>query len=214
MDTAWVTDRLRARRSSIAALARRVGRDRTAVSRVVNGEQPMALWMAPHFAAELGVSEIEVFRRAGLDLPPAVAVPLISWVAASQFADVGESVDFATDYPRLHLDYHRTTVFALEVVGDSMDRIAPEGSVIVVDYTEKELQDRDLAVFSQGGETTFKRFRADPKGVWLEPESFNARHAPIVPRNEYEVEAVGRVVAILRLGRALLDEHTLEPVGD
>lgn len=203
MDTSWVLTRLRERGCSIAALARRIGRDRAAISRVVNDEQAMALWMAPHFAAELGVSELEVLRHAGhLHLPPSIPVPVISWVAASQFADVGEPIVFTDEYPRIHLDYHRSTVIALAVQGDSMDRIAPENSLVVVDFAEKTLMDRDLAVFSRDGETTFKRFRRDDSGAWLAPESFNPRHGPITLDGDAPVEVIGLVVAIPRLAPA------------
>lgn len=150
----------------------------------------------------IGMSPTEVLKMAGLDLPPAISVPLIAWVKASEFADVGQPVEFADEYPRLHLDYGRSTVFALDVVGDSMDRIAPENSRIVIDYSVKELDDRDLGVFSRDGETTFKRFRRDEKGAWLEPESFNPRHAPLVFTDEIEVLAVGRVVAIPLIARS------------
>lgn len=201
MDADWVKRRLKERGFSIADFGRAISRERAVASKIIHGQVKFLPSHAAPLARLLGMSPTEVLKMAGLDLPPAIAVPMISWVAASQFAEVAEGIDFSSEYPRIHVDYSRPTLFALEVVGDSMDRVAPEGSIIVVDYLEKELSDRDLAVFSRDGETTFKRFRADAKGVWLEPESFNARHAPILPAGDTEIEVVGRVVAVPRLLR-------------
>jgi SOS-response transcriptional repressor LexA len=77
-----------------------------------------------------------------------------------------------------------------------MDRVVPHGSRIVVDYTAKTLVDRDLAVFASEDGATFKRYRRDEDGVWLEPDSFNRRHQPLMFDGEAEIAIVGRVVAI------------------
>lgn len=197
----WFRNRMRERGTTMLRIAERLNRDESVVSKIVSGRLRMHLWQVPDFAAELGVTETEILRRAGVEAPAMVPVPVISWVAASQFAEVGEAIEFSEEYPRVPLHYPSATVFGLHVVGDSMDRVAPEGSLIVVDYALKELKDRDLAVLSRCGETTFKRFRCDDRGVWFEPESFNTRHAPIVPTGEEEIVVVGRVVAIPQVAR-------------
>lgn len=201
VDTKWVKDRLRERGGSIADIARAVGKDRTVVSKIVRGEQPMALWMTPHFAGVLGVNELEILRRAGLPLLAPKGVPVISWVAASAFADMHDPPE-PDSSRRISFDYPIGPLYALEVRGDSMDRVAPEWSLIVVSTAERQLHDRDLGVFRRDGEATFKRFRTDGKRSWLEPDSWSGRHAPIVPAGDDEIVVLGRVVGIPLLTRA------------
>lgn len=83
--------------------------------------------------------------------------------------------------------------FALLPDGDSMDLIVAEGTKIVVDPDEFDLLDGKIyAVMNGEGDTTFKRFRADPPR--LEPCSRNPEHKPIVLGRE-PFTVVGRVVA-------------------
>ena len=94
------------------------------------------------------------------------------------------------------LEYRHHRVISFRVVGDSMDRVAPERSIVVVDYTEKSLSDGELGVFFHGAEATFKRYRIDDTGPWLEADSYNPRHESIFPKDGEIVEVVGRVIDI------------------
>lgn len=119
--------------------------------------------------------------------------PVISWVEAGRWtasdtlpAGSGDAVIVS------HL---RSTVFALRVHGNSMDRIAPEESVIVVDYGDRDLIDGRYYVFrlSNGGDATFKRYRTNP--TRLEPDSTRP-HETIFP--DETVEVIGRVVQVIK----------------
>lgn len=76
-----------------------------------------------------------------------------------------------------------------------MDRIAPEGSVIIIDYGDRDLIDGRYYVFrlSNGGDATFKRYRANP--TRLEPNSTQP-HETIFP--EESVEVIGRVIQVVQ----------------
>lgn len=119
-----------------------------------------------------------------------VRVPLVSWVSASMLAETETIVS--------HFDGRRIPVcdlpsgewIALKVCGDSMDRVAPDGSVIYLNLLDKKLVRNGLYVFSERGEATFKRF-IDKPVQRLEPYSTNPIHEPIYPRRELTV--VGRV---------------------
>lgn len=123
--------------------------------------------------------------------PPsnAVDVPLISWVSAGKmsFPDVSE------DIIRLVRDGDLDPAgdwIALQVVGDSMDRISPPESIIFVDRADKILVPNACYVISNGdGEATYKRFRPNP--MRFEPVSTNPTHEPIYPTREPLI--VGRV---------------------
>lgn len=78
---------------------------------------------------------------------------------------------------RVYIDFPRANEgrFALKVVGDSMDKVAPEGSIIVVDKIKtignaRDYNDRMVVCFNDG-EATFKRYNHDAHV--LEPLSHN-----------------------------------------
>lgn len=95
---------------------------------------------------------------------------------------------------RVPVAHHRATVFALRVRGSSMNRVAPEGSVIVVDYEDRELVDKRLYVVRYGNEATFKRYRNTGGPERLEPDS-SEPHETIFPVDGFEV--IGRAVFVV-----------------
>ncbi|WP_315701319.1 MULTISPECIES: XRE family transcriptional regulator [unclassified Bradyrhizobium] len=121
-----------------------------------------------------------------------IGVPLLSWVSAGKLLQA-QSVDAA-----LRDDVERIGVsglgpgdfFALRVKGDSMNKIAPDGSIVIVNRAEREPIDRKFFIFLADHETTFKRFRANP--TRLEPYSYNPEHETIYPDHSY-FSVLGRV---------------------
>lgn len=80
---------------------------------------------------------------------------------------------------------------ALEVDGDSMDKIAPEGAIIYVDRSDQRLiKDRFYVFQTEAGDSTFKRYRPDPPR--LVPYSTNPDREPIRLEDE-PYYCVGRV---------------------
>ncbi len=86
---------------------------------------------------------------------------------------------------------------ALEVVGDSMDRISPPNSVIIVNRADKRLVPNACYVIAdENGEATYKRYRPSPDR--FEPVSTNSAHEPIFP--DHMPPVVGRVkMSILKM---------------
>jgi hypothetical protein len=52
--------------------------------------------------------------------------------------------------------------FATEIVGDSVDRVAPEGARIIVNAADRTPRDGNFYIFSHRGEPTVKRYRSKP----------------------------------------------------
>lgn len=122
-------------------------------------------------------------------------VPVISWVAASNFSE-SIPVDHSAEVPHLlAANLGRGDFFALQVRGDSMDRIAPEGAHIIVDRTDKTLVSRAFYVFSREAheEATFKRWMTNPDR--LEPFSTNLTHEAIFVTSSPHV--IGRVRRVI-----------------
>jgi SOS-response transcriptional repressor LexA len=121
-------------------------------------------------------------------------VPLISWVAASRYDDSGE-IERADEATRILVgDAVSSRAFALRVVGDSMNRIADDGSIIVVDPTMRELLPRKYYVFANRDGATFKRFMSSPARI--EPWSTNPTHEAL--EIDEGTHVVGRVVKVLQ----------------
>lgn len=102
-------------------------------------------------------------------------------------AETDGSIEVPANLPR--------GVFALEVDGESMNKIAPLGCDVIVDPNDKQLFSGDLYVLSNdAGEFTFKRFVQDP--ARLVPLSSDPSHEEI-PVGGTPLNIVGRVVSVL-----------------
>lgn len=118
----------------------------------------------------------------------ALEVPLLSWVSAG--AMMREDVaDEALGHIKI-ANLPAGDWIALEVRGDSMDRISPPQSIIAVNRRDKHLVANACYVIGDGeGNATYKRFRPNP--MRFEPVSTNPKHETLFPDNEPVI--VGRV---------------------
>jgi SOS-response transcriptional repressor LexA len=119
-------------------------------------------------------------------------VPLVSWVSAGKLVDA-ESQISVEDVPLLAFaDLGRGDFFALRVEGDSMDRISPEKSVIVVNRADRVLQhDKPFVFWHRTEGTTYKLWQPGPDR--LEPYSWNASNKAIFIKRKTDFEVIGRV---------------------
>lgn len=119
-------------------------------------------------------------------------VPVLEWVQAGKLAD-GHSQIPVESVPLLAFaDLGRGEFFALRVQGDSMDRVSPDDSVIIVNRKEQTPISGQYYVFFVKGEgTTYKRWHAGPPS-YLGPFSTNPVHQPIFRRRS-EIQVIGRV---------------------
>lgn len=119
-------------------------------------------------------------------------VPLISWVSAGRLADPGELAALSGE--RLMIaDLPSADYFATDVRGDSMDRVSPEGSRLIVNASDRTPRPGRYYIFSLRGEATYKRYQSEPM-TRLEPYSTNPANQTIFPRNDLEWSVIGRVV--------------------
>ena len=197
MDSEWFQNRMDEKSLTQEDVGKAIHRDRSVVSRIINGEVGLQLSDVQGFAQVLETCAIEILYRAGLwdTRPELYLAPVINSVEAGSFAETIPNEPPYTANTKV-VEHPNRTVFALTVTGDSMDRIAPEGSLIVIDYSEKKPSDGELFVFRRHGEATFKRYRKDKSGVRLEPDSTNPRHTSIFPENGEDIEVIGRVIDI------------------
>lgn len=75
---------------------------------------------------------------------------------------------------------------------DSMDRISPPGSIIVVNKADTDLKSGRYYIFEIAGKTTYKMWQAGPPS-YLAPYSTNPTHKPQFIKRKSDFEVIGRV---------------------
>lgn len=163
----------------------------------LNGHMPFSYAAAKEYARCFGVRAEWLYDGTEPMLPvrtsrkEPVTIPVLSWVAAGQLAD-SAAVDQSA-----HADFLTMSglppgeYFATDVKGDSMDRISPDGSRLVVNTSDKELIRGKPYLFSCSGETTYKLWESVPIAR-LEPYSTNPANKPIFLTDD-DWSVIGRV---------------------
>lgn len=180
---------------SALATARALGWNPNSFKSNMNGNSPFGFEQAKRYAEKLRVRAEWLYdgngpmRETSRPARLPIEVPVIGWVSAGDVSDVGqlEEVDRIVVGNLPPGEY-----FATEVVGDSMDRVAPEGAYIIVNAADRNPRDGNIYIFSHRGEVTVKRYRSKPVRR-LEPFSTNPNHEPIFI-GERGWRCVGRVV--------------------
>ena len=122
------------------------------------------------------------------------SIPIISWVAAGDLADPSHHLPEGSETLELG-DLGPGEFFATRVRGDSMDRIAPDDALLVVNRQDIDLVRGGRYIFTLGGKTTFKRYGEDPPH--LLPESLNPSHHPRILKPADKWSVVGRVRKVI-----------------
>lgn len=172
------------------ALARSVGTSKQNISRWADQSRKLPPEWAEKIAPFLGVQPQSLLFD-DETLPVVRSVPLLSWVSAGKLAEATTPVP-TEDVPMMAFaGLGGGDFFALTVRGDSMDRLSPEGSVIVINRQDKQLVSGKPYVFSVRGEATYKLWRPRPNR--LAPYSTNPENEPIFVERQRDLEVVGRV---------------------
>ncbi|MGM0173663.1 LexA family protein [Enterococcus sp. DIV0800] len=126
----------------------------------------------------LGRNEISNNIKISGVIPERYSIPILGRIAASSPAGLvsdyeGEIFIQPTTIKR----YGRKDIFALRVLGDSMNRIIPEGAIAVVHKT-CEWEDGDIcAVTINGDDATLKQVHKTERGIRFSPLSYSKFHS-------------------------------------
>jgi SOS-response transcriptional repressor LexA len=126
--------------------------------------------------------------------PATLRVPLLDMVTAGKLKAPSSQIPVEDVMWMSFSDLGRGDFFALKLEddADSMDRISPPNSVIVVDKADRTLRNGRCYVFSIDGETTYKMWQeGDP--AYLAPFSTNPNHKPIFVKKRRGFDVIGRV---------------------
>ena len=139
-------------------------------------------------------------RHHGLRLAPEHTppdgLPIIGRVAAGTPILATENIEGYLEIDRLLGD--RSTLFALQVKGDSMvDRQIYEGDYVIV-RAQPWVEHGNIGVIAIDEEITVKTVLHRRGGLWLKPENQDQGYPLIRLRPEQHVRMVGKVLAVFR----------------
>lgn len=185
---------------SQGALAKLAGVSQQLISRLESGVDGTTKKL-PEIARALGVSVFDLDEKYAPEAEPqrksptkVVTIPLLDRISAGKLKTPSSQIPIE-DVPLLAFaDLGRGDWFALRLEddADSMDRISPPGSTIIVNRAERDLRSGRYYVFSIDGETTYKMWQeGDP--AYLAPYSTNPVHKPVFVKRRKDFEVIGRV---------------------
>lgn len=172
---------LKASNYTQASLARALGlTSQSAVSNILKGLRRVT-------PAEVA----EISRLLGMKEGPAVlSIPLIGLASAGVWQ---EAIEMAEGFKVVPSGLCGKRAFAVQIVGDSMDKLLPEGGWAVVDPDQKHLYAGKVYLIANADEeTTVKRYCGDPGR--FEPVSNNEMHQPFYLA-DVPYRVIGRIVS-------------------
>nr|WP_162987018.1 XRE family transcriptional regulator [Sphingomonas paeninsulae] len=175
-------------------LAEAVGKGQTTVSSWERERTEPTREDVVRIASKLGIPLADIEDvLSDKSAPMGRTMPVLSWVSAGHVHDIAsvqdlEEVDHITVSSLPPGEY-----FATKVKGDSMDRVSPEDSTVIVNVKDRDLVSGLSYLFSLRGETTYKMYQGKPVAR-LEPYSTNPSNKTIFLNGDKDWSVIGRVV--------------------
>ena len=201
----WIEKRLAELGKNKAGLGRALGAPRQRITEITAGRRRVAVEEIPALANYLEMATFDVLQalvgQSYDTQAPYLGVSVVGAVQAGAWnenAQWEESFHYAVPVPP-DPRYPNYSRYGLEVRGESMDLVYPEGSVVIcVPIREIESEpDNGARVIVErrnfGGETeaTVKELAIDPAGdKWLTAKSSNPAHSAPIPLSDGQTEAV------------------------
>lgn len=166
-----------------------------------NGHRGFPAARVPQYAKKFKVTEewllygkgepdLQQHLPAGADFIE--SVPILGEVPAGNWR---EAVQDHRGWAHIAARDYTESTYALEVSGDSMNKIVEDGALILINPNDRDVFHRRLFVVRDNeGQVTFKRYMDGPGR--LEPCSKNPEHKTI-PITDRNFEIIGRVTKII-----------------
>ena len=186
-------------------LAKIAGVSRGAVSQWEGGFSEPRMGAIQSIADHFGISKSQIIEDGGMfgKLPhnaikPSASEPAYAPLLGRVHAGTAQEPDILNDripVPYEVIKFHPQAYF-LQVEGDCMDRVYPEGCYILID-PEKQPQNGSIAVVSiDGADYVMRRLFRGANTLVLSPDSHNPEHKDLVisSTSEHTVEFHGTVI--------------------
>ncbi len=173
---AYIKSLRKKRKMSLDELASKVGIAKSTLSRYENGSREFPINDVHLYAEALGVSTFNILGiPETLEQPNNIKrIPFYGNVAAGALSVIEPTIQQDVEY--IELPHHllgkysnSIDLFAMKVNGESMNRIIPNGSIVIAKECEiTEYKENDIVIFSHDNEYSLKRFRPnDVEGGYL-----------------------------------------------
>ncbi|MGF0471190.1 LexA family protein [Lysinibacillus fusiformis] len=180
-----------------AELARRVGTDRSTITRYYKGIRKISMEELPKFAEVLEVDVIELLfgseiKNISTISEEKIAIPVLGKIACGEPILAKENIESYIYKPVDSLPSGE--VFALQAKGDSMEPTIPNGAIVLL-RAQPEVENGEIAAVLVNGdeEATLKRIRKDNGFIWLVPD--NPKHELKQITEDYPARIIGKAIS-------------------
>jgi transcriptional regulator with XRE-family HTH domain len=171
-------------------LARLTGFSASRIVKLERNEARLKVEDLPVFARALDCRPEDLVAPAGLPAEPVFRAPVVDLSELDDLARVAEAAPHGT----VPLDEPVARAVAVPILDRSLDRLAPLGSLMVLDRDDTAPVDGEVYLVRHGGRYLFRRWQACPPA--LLPDSVEGGHEPIPC--ETTPEMLGRLIAVIR----------------
>jgi len=186
---------------SKAEIARRIGASRSTLSGWLNGEYEANSENIYKLARLFNVTEAWLLgfvdERQEVEIQEnnqeSFLLPLLNVSAGKEESDQSQSHEMV-ECPS-HLSYLKDNLFAIRVIGESMNKIIPNGSTIICAKVEEKPKSGEIVVYRNGSDYNLKRFTETENLILFEPVSFDGSFETIIYKktDDIEIEILGVV---------------------
>ncbi|SPU37871.1 SOS-response transcriptional repressor [Lysinibacillus capsici] len=180
-----------------AELARRVGTDRSTITRYYKGTRKISMEELPKFAEVLEVDVIELLfgseiKNISTISEEKIAIPVLGKIACGEPILAKENIESYIYKPVDSLPSGE--IFALQAKGDSMEPTIPDGAIVLL-RVQPEVENGEIAAVLVNGdeEATLKRIRKENGFIWLVPD--NPKHELKQITEDYPARIIGKAIS-------------------
>lgn len=180
-----------------AELARRVGTDRSTITRYYKGTRKISMEELPKFAEVLEVDVIELLfgseiKNISTISEEKIAIPVLGKIACGEPILAKENIESYIYKPVDSLPSGE--IFALQAKGDSMEPTIPDGAIVLL-RAQPEVENGQIAAVLVNGdeEATLKRIRKENGFIWLVPD--NPKHELKQITEDYPARIIGKAIS-------------------
>jgi len=180
-----------------AELARRIGTDRSTITRYYKGIRKISMEEIPKFAEVLEVDVIELLfgsdiKNINVVSEEKVAVPILGKIACGDPILAKENIE---NYIYKTADSLPSgDVFALQAKGDSMEPMIPDGAIVLL-RAQPDVENGEIAAVLVNGdeEATLKRVKKQGDTIFLMPD--NSKYAPYIIDENNPARIIGKAIS-------------------
>lgn len=171
-------------------LARLTGFSASRIVKLERNEARLKVEDLSAFARALGCRPEDLVAPDGSPAPPVFRAPIVDVSELDDLVAVAASAPHGT----VAIDEAVARPVAVPMLDGSLDRIAPLGSLLVLDRDDVRLADGEIYLVRHAGRFLCRRWLSRPPS--LVPDSVDSGHAAIAC--EVQPEVFGRLIAVIR----------------